>query len=245
MHPHGNNLSLYFWKGLAILLATLPLPLLSEYSGLDTLIENYYFDTATHTFPWRQVAWFEALMHGGIKMMLFIFLALIIAALLLRIFSPDSLKGVIPAFWQRQRTLIYLLVALLAGPLIIGLLKHITSRVCPWDIQLYGGQIPYLFLWQEPFFNLASPGRCFPGGHASGGFALLAFVPLFYGRQRLIALFIALGLGTLMGWSRMMQGAHFLSHNLWSAWICACTTWICFLVIQPFSPKNTPTESSL
>jgi membrane-associated PAP2 superfamily phosphatase len=179
------------------------------------------------------VGWFEAFMHGGIKALLFIFLAFVIGALLLSIFSPRTLRGVLPTFWQQRRVLTYILIATLSGPLIIGLLKQTTSRACPWDLQLYGGQLPYFTLWQEPFFNVASPGRCFPGGHASGGFALLALVPLFQGRSRLIMLIFALSLGMAMGWSRMMQGAHFLSHNLWSAWICAASTWLSVLFFNP------------
>ena len=32
-------------------------------------------------------------------------------------------------------------------------------------------------------------------------------------------LFSGVILGFAMGWAQMMRGAHFLSHNLWTAWI--------------------------
>lgn len=233
MFYRANNSLHTFCSGAALLLLTFPIPVLSEYSGLDKWIEDRYFDAATTSFPWRNISWFEAVMHGGIKTLLFILLALILATLLLSIFSPQSLRGIVPPFWQQKRLLVYLIIALISGPLIVGLLKHTSSRVCPWNLQLYGGQLPYYFLGQEPFFNLASPGKCFPGGHSSGGYALFAFVPLLQGRARITMCLIAFALGTIMGWSRMMQGAHFLSHNLWSAWGCVATTWLCLLIFQP------------
>lgn len=227
-------------QGLAILLLTLPLPFLCEYSGLDVWLVNLYFDSATLGFPWRRVAWFEAVMHGGIKTLLVIFLALVIVAFLISLFAPGTLKGILPPFWQRRRVLGYLIVAMLAGPGLIGLLKHNTTHHCPWHLVPYGGQFPYLHLWQEPFFNRTAPGLCFPGGHASGGYALLALVPLLQGRAQMLAWMMALGLGTVMGWSRMMQGAHFLSHNLWSAWVCGAATLLCFALLQPLLPQETP-----
>lgn len=68
----------------------------------------------------------------------------------------------------------------------------------------------------------ASNGHCFPGGHASTGFSLLSGFFVFRKSHTKLAyffLFIGLVLGFIMGWGQMMRGAHFLSHNLWTAWV--------------------------
>ena len=86
---------------------------------------------------------------------------------------------------------------------------------------MYGGYAPFERLFERMPAHAAG-GSCFPGGHASGGFALMAF---YFGlrdvqaRYARLALAVALALGMVMGWAQMMRGAHFLSHNIWSAWI--------------------------
>ena len=63
-------------------------------------------------------------------------------------------------------------------------------------------------------------GRCFPGSHASTGFALMAFYfVLFDTRPRLarVLLAAAVALGTIFSVGQQARGSHFLSHDLTSA----------------------------
>lgn len=229
------------WKRMGLsLLLTLPIPFLAESSGLDVAIENYYYDALSHSFPWRHVTWFETVAHSGMRMLLVFLAALILMALLVSLLAPAYLRGVFPRNWNERRTLVYMLVAVLAGPTLVGVLKDMTVRPCPWSLSMYGGEAPYYSLWQIPLFNSVTPGRCFPGGHASAGFSLLAFVPLLSGRRRWWMLGFSLALGMLMGWSRMMQGAHFLSHNLWSAWICWACVLLAYALIRPGPARQEP-----
>ena len=47
-------------------------------------------------------------------------------------------------------------------------------------------------------------------------------------------------LGFAMGWAQMMRGAHFLSHNLWTAWV----VWCCNVALYPlFYKRLLPAES--
>jgi membrane-associated PAP2 superfamily phosphatase len=59
-----------------------------------------------------------------------------------------------------------------------------------------------------------------PGGHSSSGFALVAVYFLMLGRSHKLAR-LALGgallLGGVFAFGREARGAHFLSHDLWSA----------------------------
>jgi membrane-associated PAP2 superfamily phosphatase len=87
----------------------------------------------------------------------------------------------------------------------------------------FGGNVPYMELL-DPLPAGADPGKCWPGGHASSGFCLFGFyfAAAWLGRRRLAAeaLACALLLGFGVGMARVAQGAHFLSHNVWSALIC-------------------------
>src|SRR5690606_16500174 len=76
----------------------------------------------------------------------------------------------------------------------------------------------------------AGPGLCWPGGHASGGFALAAaYFVLRDSRPHSARWMLAIGLlfGCVMSIVQMVRGAHFLSHNLWSLWLVWAT---CFVI---------------
>jgi membrane-associated PAP2 superfamily phosphatase len=62
--------------------------------------------------------------------------------------------------------------------------------------------------------------RCFPGGHSSSGFALFGLYFLCLKRSRrqaLAALALAITIGGLFALGQEARGAHFLSHDIWSA----------------------------
>lgn len=89
---------------------------------------------------------------------------------------------------------------------------------CPWSLAQFGGEETYSSLL-SPRPPTEHPGRCWPGGHASSGFVLFAlFFALRDRKPRLAryALAFAFAMGCLLSLSRMLQGAHFLSHNLWT-----------------------------
>lgn len=120
---------------------------------------------------------------------------------------------------------------------IIGLLKSQSAHACPWNSTIPTSQG---FFWD---FS-ASKGHCFPGGHASTGFALMAGYAVFRQSNRKRAYFFLVSgciLGFAMGWAQMMRGAHFLSHNLWTAWII----WLVNVIFYLFNYKHfTITPSS-
>ncbi len=94
---------------------------------------------------------------------------------------------------------------------------------CPWSLQQYGGVEHFSPLLGPRAEPVEKPGNCWPGGHAAAGFALFA---LFFAlrnshpRSARAALIAALTLGSLFSLVRIAQGAHFLSHNLWTALLC-------------------------
>ena len=109
----------------------------------------------------------------------------------------------------------YFFLLVILSTSIIGLLKSQSAHACPWNMPL---PTEDGFFWD---FS-ATQGHCFPGGHAATGFALLTGYFIFRQSDKKLAYFYLISgsiLGFLMGWAQMMRGAHFLSHNLWTAWI--------------------------
>lgn len=107
---------------------------------------------------------------------------------------------------------------------IVGLLKAHSSHACPWYMT---HETSTGFIWD---FS-ATAGHCFPGGHASTGFALVTgyFVYRLHQTQRAwFYLIAAMIIGFAMGWAQMMRGAHFLSHNLWTAWVCVAVNLVLY-----------------
>ncbi|MBX3602460.1 MAG: phosphatase PAP2 family protein [Rubrivivax sp.] len=121
----------------------------------------------------------------------------------------------------RREHLGWLAVALLAL-LLVPLLKRASQTSCPWDLLPFGGAWPYVGHWQVGVAD-GGPGHCFPSGHAVTGWAFLATGFLWRPwRPRLAgALFAAVAVaGSAFALAQVLRGAHFVSHTLWSAWLC-------------------------
>ena len=122
--------------------------------------------------------------------------------------------------WQTlRRPLGYLIMALALSTAIVTPLKALTAVHCPKDLSLYGGKETYTPLLTARAAT-SKPGRCWPGGHASTGFSLFALFFLFRDRRPRLARWLLTGavlLGCVLSLGRMLQGAHFFSHNLWTA----------------------------
>lgn len=123
---------------------------------------------------------------------------------------------------------------------LVALLKANSLTSCPWDLHEFGGLARHLSHWSGWFDTDGGAGRCFPAGHASTGFAFLGgYFALRHhaprmGRRWLMA---ALGAGALLGICQQLRGAHFLSHTLWTGWICWMTA---FLTDPLFTDSRLP-----
>ncbi|VVP59533.1 phosphatase PAP2 family protein [Pseudomonas silesiensis] len=161
-------------------------------------------------FIGRQSYWLENILHDRAKqVVILVFVLLLIAFLVSRVSSK---------LHEWRRPLGYTILAMALTTSIVTPLKAVTAVHCPWSLSDFGGSETYTPLLSHRAQTL-KPGRCWPGGHASTGFSLLA---LFFAlrdrhsRGARIALGVALGLGAIFSVGRMMQGAHFLSHNIWT-----------------------------
>lgn len=111
---------------------------------------------------------------------------------------------------------------------LISALKYSSQTSCPWDLAEFGGVGSYLSHWAWSRGD-GGPGHCFPAGHASAGFAFAGgYFALRHAATRRAVLFLATALaaGLILGLAQQLRGAHFMSHTLWTAWLCwvaACT----------------------
>lgn len=104
----------------------------------------------------------------------------------------------------------------------VSALKYASPSSCPWDLAEFGGVAHYVSHWHWGGSD-GGPGRCFPAGHASAAFAFLGgyFVLRRVSAARAAqCLAIVLAAGTTLGLAQQLRGAHFMSHTLWTAWIC-------------------------
>ena len=122
-----------------------------------------------------------------------------------------------------QRRLQVVVTTLLAVLAVSGL-KSFSRTSCPWDLAAFGRVAQHISHWAWATSD-GGPGRCFPAGHASAGFGFLGGYFAFAERSPRLAkawLAAALLAGLLLGIAQQARGAHFMSHTLWTAWICWC-----------------------
>ena len=124
--------------------------------------------------------------------------------------------------WQSlRRPALYFFVAVVLSVGLVGLLKSLTNVDCPRDLSEFGGTFPFIHLFEQRPATLRHA-RCFPAAHASSGYALLALYFVARERSRRAArlgLAAGLGLGLVFGIAQQARGAHFISHDVWSAMI--------------------------
>jgi len=117
---------------------------------------------------------------------------------------------------------VQLAVTVLASVLAVSLIKTHSHTSCPWDLQAFGGMARYVSHWQWGVDD-GGPGKCFPAGHASAAFAWVGGWFVFRRHAPAIArrwLAVAVLAGLALGLGQQLRGAHYLSHTLWTAWVC-------------------------
>ncbi|MGJ7555536.1 phosphatase PAP2 family protein [Variovorax sp. RB3P1] len=115
-----------------------------------------------------------------------------------------------------------LALTVLASVIAVSLLKNLSQTSCPWDLQEFGGVARYVSHWSWGV-NDGGPGGCFPAGHASAAFAYVGgYFVLRRVSQRAAAVWlgVAVAAGLVLGVAQQLRGAHYMSHTLWTGWVC-------------------------
>ena len=167
-------------------------------------------------FPLRETWLMSAVLHEGARRVSWVLMVTLILAIWWPVgFLRQLTRG------ERAGIVAGTVLALLS----VSLLKSVSRTSCPWDLAEFGGMVPYISHWNFGMTD-GGGGRCFPAGHASAGFAFVAGyfwlqdkAPRAAKAWLTAAVIAGLGLGLAQQW----RGAHYLSHTLWTAWVCWTT----------------------
>lgn len=159
-----------------------------------------------------------------------------VTLLVLIVFHRNEILG------KYRSGLLIVLVSTLVTVALVGGLKSLTNVPCPKDLSHFGADYPYVtFLHRLPLAEVLPRVRCFPAGHASGGFALLSLFFLFRRRRnQWIGFAVGMALGWTLGIYKMLIGDHFLSHTV----VTMCLGWLVSLsvaaTVYRFSKQPAP-----
>ena len=212
---------------LAVILLAL---LFFEFTNTDLYIEDLFYNAQTHKwFLDKHEAFWKFIFYDGIKKAL---LLLGVAILLILLFLRKK-----PLVQEYKKGLMIVLLAGMFVPVFIGSLKAFTNTPCPCDLKIYNGTYPDVKVLESypEDFTQKSKIKCWPAGHASGGFALMAFFFFFKTQKnRNRGLLWGLITGWSMGSYKMIIGDHFFSHTL----MTMLFAWLIILIIAKFFKIN-------
>ena len=192
-------------------LGSLLLLLIWDASGLDLVMARWFgsasgFALESH-WLWRK------LLHDDVRLWPWV----LELYLLVGMFVPLGSFKRLPMARRVQ-----LALTTLAALLTVSTIKLYSHTSCPWDLQEFGGVATHVSHWALGLRD-GGTGGCFPAGHASAGFA---FVGGFFAFRHVLPdtarrwLAGAMLVGLIFGLAQQVRGAHYMSHTLWTAWLC-------------------------
>lgn len=139
--------------------------------------------------------------------------------------------------WQSQQSRLLLVVFVgVTVPLFVGWLKETTGVTCPDQESLFGGVSPHTSIWRNAidgayYYKL----HCWPAGHASGGFGLMAIRLLGpTGLDGWVWIVPGMTLGWVTGLYQMARGQHFLSHTIVTMLIALLATSMAMIICRRY-----------
>lgn len=196
-----------------------------EFTWLDLWISRHFYDAELHQWIYKESLLTETILHIGGQYLIYLCAVSLLTCLLASLRSNST-------FHRYRRELIFLLVASISGPAIIALLKNTTHIYCPWDLVLFGGDKPYVRLFDHIPNNLVI-GHCFPAAHAGSGFTFISlyfFLMAVKPEYKMYGLYFGLALGFVFGAAQQARGAHFFSHDVFALAVCWFSSLILFIL---------------
>ena len=205
---------------------------LVESLHLKFLVANQIYQLEGFQWSLRHHFVTETVFHEGARWLNLVAVTSLLSFTLIQFLKPSKRTS------RRKLSLLLLSVLLSFG--LINYLKAILGMDCPWDLSLYGGTKPYSSLWSQNASNF-SPGRCFPSGHSSIGFAWIALYFFWikkHPRVAKTALLFSLLIGFILGGVQQLRGAHFFVDDLTTAFICWSIALFIFHIGDPYETKK-------
>ena len=214
------NQSFYRSQFLYLFLGAILLWLLFDNTGLDQWIARLYYDFDKSKWPFAKNP--TTVLAYNLSKELIIAFGVLLLGLFFYSFKNYHLA-------PYHRILLFLIICLIIVPSEIGLLKSFFYKARPEQAIEFGGKLPHTGLFK--FLWGAKDASNWPGGHVSGGAALLAIYFPLRDRSKTLG-YLGLAFALLywfgMSWIQVMRGQHFMSHNLWTLWF----TWLTILLIH-------------
>ena len=211
-----SDVALRFFQQYRTILLTMVLFILNlfvmQYTNFDLFVQDYAYNFQLGKWLLEDVhTHYGWLLYTGIKVGLAGFAILLIIALAL------SYKSSFGFLKQYRRLLACVLISMMFCPLIASAGKQVTNVYCPYQIERYGGAMPYVKpLSPYPAgFKQEKRGMGFPAGHAAGGFALLSL--FFVAKHRKTQILMGgagLSVGVFMGVYQILRGQHYIGDTL-------------------------------
>ena len=214
-HPY-RQISLWTLVALAVCI-------LLDIGGQDLSVAHWFGNSSG--FPYRDHWLFSGVLHGGARRVAWA----LQFALILAIWWP---VGVLRKLSRRERVCMF--VASMATLLATSGLKQWNTTSCPWELVDFGGAARYVSHWTWGVAD-GGEGNCFPVGHASAAFCFFSeFFALRTVAPRAARIWLATTLlaGVTIGLAQQIRGAHYLSHTLWTAWLCWFVTLACYWLFE-------------
>jgi membrane-associated PAP2 superfamily phosphatase len=203
------------------------LPAAWDATGLDMPLAQWA--GTAQGFALRDDWWLSQVLHTGMQHAAWAWVVLLCAGVV----WPVGPLAVLPF---RRR--VQLPAVALFSTACVALFKAFSSTSCPWDLAAFGGVARHVSHWSGWHAVDGGSGHCFPAGHASTGFAFVGGWFAWRGHAPAVArawLLAAIAVGLVLGLSQQWRGAHFMSHTLWTAWLC----WVLALLTDPlFAPAG-------
>lgn len=207
-----------------ILLAVyLVLMLLLDIGGVDIWLASRFYAAEGYQWALKDHWLTEQILHKGARKLNYIFATAVLLTTIYYLWFNKTKPALTKAYSG-------LTLSLISSFALVAYFKAITNIACPWNLALFGGTEPYIHLLQ-PRPSYLSYSQCFPAGHASVGYAWLSLYYFFrYSRPKIRFIGLVTGLtgGLVLGVTQQLRGAHFMSHDITTLFICLCCAKVCF-----------------
>ncbi len=174
------------------------------FPNIDLYVSNLFYNTETR-FAYKNST-ISDIFYFGVPYLANIIIVSSLLLLIVKLILRGKLKFI------KLRSILFIVITLALGPglLVNAILKENVGRARPIAITEFGGKQKF-----TPAFmivNECDTNCSFVSGHASFGFFLMSFAFLIANkRKRLMAWIALLILASYTAFSRVMDGAHFLS----------------------------------
>ena len=201
--------------------------------NLDIIIQNNFFNFVTEKWMVDR--------DEIIKKIIFYKIPKIIISLNILAFfalSIFSFKKKNHKFYKYRHQILLIFLGLSFIPMIAGNVKKFTNTYCPSQLEIYGGNKPYIKIFDSYPTNFVQEkkGKCFPAGHVTSAFAFyILFFALKSYHQKIISFLLATLFGWIIGLYQILKGAHFVSDTLITmllSFLLACFITMFYRIIQ-------------